>query len=280
MDINNDGHLDIIGGSYDGKMYLYRGSEKGFLPQEVISEDPYVEKEDDSIYVHYKTKERRNNSAIAYVKYSNPTLGDYNGDGLLDIFVCGEYGPRVLINEGTAENPAYGERVTLQELDGRPINVSEKDERYFTSLSSAKRLKRPATTATDYKANVRFYDWDNDGVGDLIIATSYDKVGMEAISFYKGVNTAEGIKFHRAVPIFKSGDSGKCLPGKFLSTTISDVNGDGIVDLIIGTTMYNYVDNGELAIERGYNFVNPQPKRDLKTNGYAFIMYGDKIYKK
>ena len=283
MDVNNDGFLDVVGGSYSGEMVVYTGSKDGFNAVQILKEKPYQVRSSDVIYKGYSKggSYTRNNSKISYFKYTNPKFGDYNGDGIDDIFIGGEAGISMMLNEGTKESPLFGERKLLLELDGTPIQVAEKDKRFYEALEAVKRRNGAPVDAIDYKADVTFYDWDNDGVGDLLIGSSYEKHGTSVITFHKGVKTENGIRFRRRVPLFEAMDGKKAFPGTRVALTVTDVNNDGKDDLLIGITILTLLDSGEHAMDHELKFKNKRSgsNEKMKYKGYAVVMYGGKQYK-
>lgn len=220
MDLNNDGYDDIAGGSYDGEIRWYKGSEKGFLPSEIIKQDM------DFSPGHFDE-----------YMFTNPTFGDYNGDGLMDIFMGGNLGIRVALNVGTKECPEFGKREVLLREDGLPVTSILYDDKMIEKVKNAKDTNK-IVGLSPYSSFVLFVDWDNDGTGDLLVSPSYMYDNAQPVLFYKGKETADGLRFsNKPVSLIVSEDGKKALPGWDVIPHVCDYNGDGIKDLLLGLSL-------------------------------------------
>jgi hypothetical protein len=101
-----------------------------------------------------------------------PCVCDWNGDGVWDLLVGGGYGwPRILINEGTNDRPAFSEpQLILSE--GKPI-----------------RIVRDEVLGGHHWHNMGypypvFVDWDGDGLPDLVLPNETNR-----IFWYKNIGT-------------------------------------------------------------------------------------------
>lgn len=227
VDLNSDGIDDIVSGSYGGRISLFCGIKGGG-----VSPSSEIEQETD-------VTNRKN--YYDYV-FTNATFSDYNGDGLLDAFVGGVFGMRVMINEGTAAEPRFSERKPLLNVKGEIIQV-------FDEWSFDKRIEK------EFHIFIHHLDWDGDGVEDLITAQSYMYEGTEPLLFYKGVSTPEGDRYEEAVPLINNwGTTDKLLPGKYLHPCILDYDGDGVLDILLGVTFEANKHTGEIYDDRLYEY--------------------------
>lgn len=226
--MNGDGIMDLVSGEYGGKITLYKGSKDGF-------EAP--------IEIKQKTDIKNNKIFYDYL-FTNPTLADYNGDGLLDAFIGGAKGMRYMLNEGTKENPSFGERLPLLDVDGKQID--------FIDMDATK--PNNGVTCSDFKSYVKFIDWDRDGINDIIASSSYYDGKVEAIYFFKGVKTDNGIRFEKRVPLFKAKDGSKALPGSIIIPHFYDMNNDGALDILIGISS-SEIEANDKKMAQGYVLV-------------------------
>jgi len=108
VDLDGDGILDIISGSWPGELHFFKGLGKGRYQkgEKIKSKDG---------------KEIKLGSA------STAFATDWNGKGVLDLLV-GDIGGNVWLvpNEGTSQKPAFGSPRKL-EIDGKAIQVPHGD---------------------------------------------------------------------------------------------------------------------------------------------------------
>ena len=233
VDIDGDGYLDILSGQYNpGAISLWRGSKDGFLPREFIEQEGWAEGGDGTGMVMGGGPPPPEDSprAFSYWNYTSANFGDFNGDGLPDLFVGGSGGPRVALNAGTKENPKFGLRKYLQ-YGGIPNSIDSRTRRDY-EVNCDKSYLHPV-------------DWDNDGIMDILMTHEYAEQGQNVIEFFKGVQTPEGLRFEKPVPLFYTEETSqwghasrtKAFPGCQPMITVVDYNNDGILDIVIGVSI-------------------------------------------
>ncbi len=218
VDVTGDGQLDMLSGQYNpGLVTLWQGTPSGFMPPQVVEQEGYKNPP-------YNDMNNESPKTNLYWNYTSAGFADYDGDGLVDLFVGGSAGLRVALNTGTKEKPAFGIRKYLLFTDGTPLTVDG-------------RVVRPGYNAKYMKTYPTPVDWDHDGVLDLLVTHEYDREGSVAVSFFRGVKTNLGLRFEKPVPLFTAANGGKALPGCQPMISIGDLNGDGIDDIVMGLSL-------------------------------------------
>ncbi len=248
VDITGDGRLDMLSGQYNpGLISLWRGTDKGFAPREYVPQEGYV---DGKRPAGDENPESPENGL--YWNYTSAGFGDYNGDGLIDLFVGGSAGLRMALNEGTKENPRFGLRKYLYSVDGNVLSV---DPEHPMAAGGHPRFMKTYMTPVD---------WDGDGVLDILLTYDFASRGSHAILFYKGVNTNLGLRFKHPVPLFTTADGSKELPGCQPMICVYDVNGDGVNDIVMGISIptINYEVQDSIAWGWIHDFGIEMPGKD------------------
>jgi hypothetical protein len=108
VDLDGDGHMDILSGSWPGELYCFRGQGKGkYLAGEQIKD--------------------KGGKVIKLDSASTIFAVDYNGDGKLDLLI-GSIGGHVylMLNEGNGKANAFGPAQKLK-VDGKEIMAAHGD---------------------------------------------------------------------------------------------------------------------------------------------------------
>lgn len=232
VDINGDKKLDILSGQYNpGLISLWRGTSKGFLSREFIPQEGYEK----GRKLNPFDQDLLNPENNLYWNYSAADFADFDGDGLLDLFIGGMGNFRVAINEGSKEHPKFGLRKFLLGIDGYPVSTGyvENDE---IEKSKAK-FSMPDFTGLE-KAFVKPIDWDGDGVLDLLVTHAYtDPKAKDPLLFFRGIQTDKGLRFEKGVPLIQSNEFKKIFPGCQPNISITDFNNDGVLDIVFGVSL-------------------------------------------
>lgn len=270
VDFDGDGYSDILSGQYNpGLISLWRGSAKGFLPRVFVDQvglDVNGGTGGMTMLKPGETPPAENSpGSFSYWNYTSADFGDFNGDGLIDLFVGGSGGPRVALNEGTKDKPVFGLRKYLE----------------YTGMSNSIDARTRREYDVDYgKSYLHPVDWDGDGVLDMLMTNEYTDRGQSAIEFFKGVDTPDGIKFEKPVPLFfveqtKSWmhvSRQKALPGCQPMISVVDYNNDGVLDIVVGIsipTINGFEAAPEIAWEWVHNMGIQSPGKDTgRAIGY------------
>lgn len=160
-----------------------------------------------------------------------PEAVDWNNDGLTDL-VIGQTDGRIalFINQGTKGNPVFHGYTYLKNLDGSEIHLPRVGCSCFGGSSAY--------------AAPRLVDWNNDGKRDLIIGAWHGDDwahGVPELFLYVFLNIGTD-----DAPVFDKGSAYSCPFASTIADTgfsggrptsmpcITDLNGDGILDVIAG----------------------------------------------
>jgi hypothetical protein len=100
VDLDGDGILDIVSGSWPGELYFFKGKGKGE-------------------YAAGEKLKDKNGNVIKLGSASTVFAVDWNGDGKLDLLIgCIEGDVYLMLNEGEGKNYAFGAPQKLAAADG------------------------------------------------------------------------------------------------------------------------------------------------------------------
>ena len=212
IDVDNDGDMDFVGSN--GKVYANNGSGTFTI-------------------VSGLTLKQNAGGGISFLKAI-----DINNDGKKDIIWANDGNSATSYNEiwlnttsGSSISFSYYAGISNENLSGRTaIDMGDVDKdgdldvvlsggsaQVYLNNSGSFSLSQ---TLTNYSGINRFIDWDNDDDLDIIGAESYNSVGLLLRS-----NNGSGT-FATTVSLYGSNQS---------AAVFGDLNGDGLVDAIVGT---------------------------------------------
>ena len=234
MDINNDGHVDLLSGSWPGEIFLFKGGpnhsfaapemiknkdgkiinigggirERGFRGGISIAGNAKFETTPEGTFVIYQGQriESTPEKPIGITGTASAAHAtDWDDDDDYDLII-GDIRGRVYLvpNEGTPESYAFGKE---------------------KQLASVKSRAGPFTA-----------DWDGDGDLDLLVGADDGSV-----SLFRNTGSAKSPELASAVLLVPPGEkaSGRQAPkdvrrGKRSKICVTDWNGDGLLDLLVG----------------------------------------------
>jgi hypothetical protein len=184
-------------------------------------------------------------AALTVTARATPYVHDWDEDGLEDL-LCGVGDGQVCFfrNIGTAQSPAYAPAVLLR-AGGAALDLGD-------------------------RSVVRVFDWDGDGLKDLVGSASYN------VSWCRNTNRNSSPVLEPPVAVMAPvAGSGLVAinTGYRMRLELVDWNNDGVLDLLIGR------DNGLVNFYEGYRFAvasitrSPSEELVLRWNSAPFVEY-------
>ena len=214
MDLNANGRKDIISGSWPGEIYLFSRRPNG-------------------TYGKPKPLKYADGSTIRVGSASAVAVADWDQDGDPDLLV-GDIGGFVhlIVNSGTPKRPQFQKSKRLR-AGGKMIRVSNGD------------------------AGPTVSDWDADGRQDLIVGT-----GSGEVMWFRNTQSGTDPKLEAGVSLIERPSSSPTSKDEFdnpsasgtrVKVTVTDWNGDGLLDLVVGD--FNFRSEGETGKYHGWVWV-------------------------
>ena len=249
VDLDDDGHLDMITGQYHpGEVTWFRGTGDGFLPGKTLPQEGDPNSSGNPAFGNYEG-EPGDIGTFHYWVYTSASFGDFDDDGDYDLIVGGGAGLRISENIGSPRRPSFAMREPLLTIDGEPLRILDRGEEWEANFPDGELLSPDG----DGKSSPLVVDWDDDGVLDLLVTGSYRHPSSHAVTFFRGVKTDDGHRFHPGVDLLPTADGAKALPGSGQRVYVDDWNQDGVKDLIIGASVAT-VNGGEFSDELSWEW--------------------------
>lgn len=237
VDLDNDGHQDIITGQYYGEVSWFRGSKDGFIDGKALPQEGNPREIDKKKFIINQP----------YWLYSAASFGDFTNDGKLDMIVGGLGSLRISKNIGTVTEPQFAERKPLLDIKGHPLKIYE----YKINELAEFKSKEPYV-AGDPKLSPIVVDWDQDGILDLLVTNSYSRKGLSVVDFFRGVKVGDDHRFEDKIPLITRQNGEKAFPGSSPHVFVTDWNKDGSNDLLIGISVITL--HGKFSDQLSWNW--------------------------
>jgi hypothetical protein len=215
-DVDADGRRDLILGSYAGEFHVYRNIGADEKP--IFEDGPRI----------LNTPEKPARVPTWCCVASGPNLIDINADGVPDLS-AGSYAPGGVYWFPGQSVLEFGYRQELVDCQGRPIYTDP--DRAFTA----------GKEQSSYGCQIAWIDWNADGALDIVVGNLSGElhVRLQIPHWSKLATFAPPIP---SQPVFEPCSreirigSSKAVPGHHACPSIADWDGDGLWDILSGSS--------------------------------------------
>ncbi len=206
--MNDDGVLDFITGSFDGRPYYAEATAPGKYKTPVMLRDSSGAELILGMYWDYAGEKWTNleHGKMTDLHSISAAPVDWDGDGDFDLLQGTSKGDILLCrNEGNAKQAAFATDVEVVHAGGEPLAV-----------------------ASGYAMPV-VADWDQDGLWDVVSGSDDGSV-----LWFRNAGRVGAPRLDSARVLVSPFDGSKGRSGTDTQVAVADINGDGLVDLVVG----------------------------------------------